>query len=82
VRDAPPVDEVRELVLGATRVSTAIAACSVATLAADVTLPMYRVLVLLEAHGVVQTMTQLARELAVTHSSATRSCDRLVEVGS
>jgi DNA-binding MarR family transcriptional regulator len=74
----PSVDDVREIVLDATRVLMAIAARSVATVADDVTLPQYRVLVILEAQGV-QTMTQLARQLAVTPSTATRSCDRLVD---
>jgi len=72
------VDDVLNLVVDATRALTAIAARSVATVADDVTLPQYRVLVILESRGA-QTMSELAEQLAVTASTATRTCDRLVD---
>jgi DNA-binding MarR family transcriptional regulator len=55
----------------------AIAARSLANLDADVTLPQYRALVVLASRGP-QRVVDIATELGVTPSTATRMCDRLV----
>ena len=71
------VDEVTDAVLTASRVLVAIAAASLAPLEGEVTLTQYRTLVVLHSRGP-QTLQQLADELEVVPSSATRMCDRLV----
>lgn len=55
----------------------AVAARSLATVAEDVTLAQYRVLVELAARGP-QRLADLATALGVDRSTATRMCDRLV----
>ncbi len=55
----------------------AIAARSLANLDADVTLPQYRALVVLASRGP-QRVIDIASELSVNPSTATRMCDRLV----
>jgi DNA-binding MarR family transcriptional regulator len=55
----------------------AVAARSLATVAEDVTLAQYRVLILLASRGP-QRPGDLASALAVERSTATRMCDRLV----
>jgi DNA-binding MarR family transcriptional regulator len=62
--------------LTASRVLVAVAARSLAAAEADVTLPQYRVLVVLASRGR-QRIVDLAEQLAVNSSSATRICDRL-----
>lgn len=69
-----------EAVLSASRVLVAVAAQSLANVAEEVTLPQYRVLVLLASRGP-QRVLSLAESLAVTPSTATRMCDRLVKKG-
>lgn len=71
------VDEVTDAVLTASSVLVAIAAASLAPLEGEVTLTQYRTLVVLHSRGP-QTLQQLADELEVVPSSATRMCDRLV----
>lgn len=71
------LDELTESVLSASRVLVAVSARSLAGVAEDVTLPQYRVLVLLCAHGPLG-MSELAGLLACSASTATRLCDRLV----
>jgi DNA-binding MarR family transcriptional regulator len=70
-------DALVDAVLGASRALVAVAARSLADLAEDVTLPQYRVLVELAAHGP-QRQADLASALGVDPSTATRMCDRLV----
>jgi DNA-binding MarR family transcriptional regulator len=73
-------DEVVDAVLGASRALVAVAARSLATVAEDVTLAQYRVLVVLASRGP-QRLADLATALAVDRSTATRMCDRLVRKG-
>lgn len=70
-------DDVVDAVLGASRVLIAVAARSVAGAGADVTLPQYRVLVVLASRGP-QRLADLSAALDVTPSTGTRMCDRLV----
>jgi DNA-binding MarR family transcriptional regulator len=61
----------------ATRAFVGIAAEALLAVADDVSLPQYRVLVLLDEGPL--TMGALAENLGVTGSTATRACDRLTE---
>ncbi len=70
-------DELVDGVLGASRALVAVAARSLATVADDVTLAQYRVLIELASHGP-QRLADLAAALHVDRSTATRMCDRLV----
>jgi DNA-binding MarR family transcriptional regulator len=72
-----PLEEVTEAVLSASRVLVAVSARSLADVADDVTLPQYRALVLLCAHGPLG-MSALTELLGCSASTATRLCDRLV----
>jgi DNA-binding MarR family transcriptional regulator len=72
------IEDVVESVLRASRALVAVAARSIARVDAAVTLPQYRTLVVLAAHGPLNVRS-LARELDVHPSTATRMCDRLVE---
>jgi DNA-binding MarR family transcriptional regulator len=74
------VDEVTDAVLSASRVLVSIAASSLAGTADELTLPQYRTLVVLHSQGP-QTLQELAAELDVAPSTATRMCDRLVRKG-
>jgi DNA-binding MarR family transcriptional regulator len=78
-RSASPsdVDSVTELLLTASRALVAVAARSLAAVDESVTLPQYRVLVVLASNGP-QSMGRLAEALGVHQSTATRVCDRLV----
>lgn len=58
----------------------AVAARSLAGLEGEVTLPQYRALVVLAAHGP-RTVGQLADHLDLHPSTTTRLCDRLVAKG-
>jgi DNA-binding MarR family transcriptional regulator len=73
-------EQVVDALLAASRVFVALAARSLATLDEDVTLPQFRTLVVLVLRGP-QRAVDLAQELAVTPSTATRMCDRLVRKG-
>jgi DNA-binding MarR family transcriptional regulator len=75
--DPPTHDEVVDAVLAATRMLVAIAARSVAATDEDVTLAQYRALVVLCYNGPQRTI-DLAEELGVGSSTATRMVDRLV----
>lgn len=70
-------DELADAVLTASRALVGVAAKSLAAAPADVTLPQYRVLVVVATRGP-QRPTDLAAELGVAASSITRLCDRLV----
>jgi DNA-binding MarR family transcriptional regulator len=73
---ASDTDDVVDAVLGASRALVAVAARSLATVADDVTLAQYRVLVVLASRGP-QRLADLATALTVDRSTATRMCDRL-----
>src|SRR6201990_86419 len=66
-----------DAVLGASRALVAVAARSLATVAEDVTLAQYRVLIELASRGPLR-LADLAEALAVDRSTATRMCDRLL----
>jgi DNA-binding MarR family transcriptional regulator len=70
-------DEVTDALLVASRALVAVAARSLASVDSDVTLSQYRALVVLASRGP-QTVGQLADEIGVHASTATRLCDRLV----
>lgn len=70
--------ELIDAVLRASRALVAVAARSIAQTGDTVTLPQYRALVALAAKGP-QRVSDLADELGVHPSSATRMCDRLVK---
>jgi DNA-binding MarR family transcriptional regulator len=73
----PDLDTIIETVLTTSRVFVAIAARSLASIESDVTLPQFRLLIVLAAHGP-QGLRSLADFLTVNASTATRMCDRLV----
>lgn len=74
---SPSQDEVVDAVLGASRALVAIAVRSLAAAHVDVTLPQYRALVVLAYTGAQRTI-DLAAELNVNSSTATRLVDRLM----
>jgi DNA-binding MarR family transcriptional regulator len=76
----PEREPVVDAVLTASRVLVAVAARSLAEVAEEVTLTQYRSLVVLASRGP-QSSAALAEELAVTSSTASRLCDRLVRKG-
>jgi DNA-binding MarR family transcriptional regulator len=76
----PTPRPVVEAVLGASRVLVAVAARSLAGAGDEVTLPQYRVLVVLASRGP-QRVASLAEALGVAPPTATRMCDRLVRKG-
>lgn len=73
-------DELVGALLGLSRVFVGMAARTLASLDDEVTLPQFRTLVVLVSHGP-QRIVDLAMELAVTSSTATRMCNRLVRKG-
>jgi DNA-binding MarR family transcriptional regulator len=73
-------EEVTDALLALSRVFVGTAARSLAHLDDEVTLPQFRTLVLLVSHGP-QRIADLAAELAVSSSTATRMCDRLARKG-
>lgn len=74
------VEPLVDSVLHASRALVAVAARSLAAVADEVTLPQYRVLVVLAARGP-QGLAPLAAALGVSPSTATRMCGRLVRKG-
>jgi DNA-binding MarR family transcriptional regulator len=79
--DEPVDDEALvSAVLMASRALVAIAARSLAAAPAHVTVPQYRLLVLLASRGP-QTPSAIATDLGAAPSSVTRLCDRLVAKG-
>lgn len=76
----PDLDEIIETVLTTSRVFVALAARSLAAIGLEVTLPQYRLLIVLAGHGP-QSLGSLSEFLAVNASTATRMCDRLVRKG-
>jgi len=73
-------DEVVGALLALSRVFVAETTRSLSGLDEDVTLPQFRTLVVLVSRGP-QRVSDLARELAVTSSTAVRMCNRLVRKG-
>ncbi|CAM3314919.1 MULTISPECIES: MarR family winged helix-turn-helix transcriptional regulator [Williamsia] len=77
---APTVNEISDAVLTASRLLVSIAARSIAEVEQQVTLPQFRVLVVLENRGTV-TLNSLAQALSVEKSTMGRMVDRLVTSG-
>lgn len=78
-----PAPEERELIdafLSASRALVAVAARSLSACETEITLPQYRVLVVLSARGP-QRVADLADALDALPSTTTRLCDRLVAKG-
>src|SRR5580765_7352298 len=75
---APPadLDAVTDAVLLSSRVLVAVASRSIAAVDDAVTLPQFRALVVLDARD--RNVGELAHELRIQPSTATRLCDRLV----
>lgn len=79
--DAPgPSAEHIEAVRLASRVLVAVTAQSLASVEDRVTLPQYRILVILASRGP-QNLRAVAQSLGVNPSAATRLCDKLVAAG-
>jgi DNA-binding MarR family transcriptional regulator len=73
-------DEVTDAVLTASRLLVAVSARSIAAVGEDVTLPQFRMLVILAGRGPLRAGA-LAESLDVHPSTATRMADRLVAAG-
>jgi DNA-binding MarR family transcriptional regulator len=82
VEDPTPLsrDEIIESLLLASRAMVALAGRTLAELDPDVTLPQSRALIVLASRGP-QRVTDIATDLGVAPSTATRMCDRLVRKG-
>jgi DNA-binding MarR family transcriptional regulator len=74
------VDAVTDALLAASRVLVAVSARSIAAVDESISLPQFRLLVLLVDAGR-QKITELADALGVNPSTATRAVDRLSEAG-
>jgi DNA-binding MarR family transcriptional regulator len=74
---ASATEDLVDAVMTASRALLAVVARSLASVDEDVTLPQYRALIVLGQRGP-QRPADLASTLAVTPSTATRMCDRLV----
>jgi len=71
------VDAVTDAVLTASRLLVAVSARSIASVDESITIPQFRLLVVLDTRGPLK-LTALAEQLAVNPSTATRMVDRLV----
>lgn len=78
--DGGDVDALTDAVLTASRLLVAVSARSLAAVEETITLPQFRLLVLLDSRGVMKLST-LADLLDVNPSTATRMVDRLVTTG-
>lgn len=76
--DRDELDAVTDAVLLASRALVAVASRSIASVDDDVTLPQFRALVALDGNGGSRKVGELAQELRIQPSTATRLCDRLV----
>jgi DNA-binding MarR family transcriptional regulator len=74
------VDAVTDAVLTASRLLVAVSARSIAAVDDSITLPQFRLLVVLQSRGP-QKVTALADALGVYPSSVTRAIDRLLATG-
>jgi DNA-binding MarR family transcriptional regulator len=79
-RDAEDVEAVTSAVLTASRLLVAVAARSLAAAEERVTLPQFRMLVVLAGHAETKLVT-LAELMAVNPSTAMRMVDRLAAAG-
>jgi DNA-binding MarR family transcriptional regulator len=77
--EAPSSDQI-DAVLRATRALVGIAAASMASVEANVTLPQWRVLVMVDSRGPLN-LAAVAAGLDVNPSNASRICDRLIKAG-
>ncbi|MFK0244117.1 MarR family winged helix-turn-helix transcriptional regulator [Amycolatopsis azurea] len=77
--DATSIDAVTDAVLTASRLLVAISAESIESAGDAVTLPQFRLLVILQTRGPLRQV-DLAEHLGVTSSTASRMVDRLVAV--
>jgi DNA-binding MarR family transcriptional regulator len=73
----PASGELVDELVAASRFLVAIAARSMAELGEDVTLGQYRALIILATYGPQRT-SDLAEQLAISSSTVTRMCDRLI----
>ncbi|WP_329045691.1 MarR family transcriptional regulator [Amycolatopsis sp. NBC_01488] len=78
--DATDIDAVTDAVLTASRLLVAVSARSIAAAGDTITLPQFRLLVILQSRGALKHAA-LAEYLGVTPSTASRMVDRLVAVG-
>ena len=74
------IDALTDAVLTASRLLVAISARSIAAVDESISLPQFRLLVVLSARGQ-QKVTELAEALGVNPSTATRAVDRLLDAG-
>ncbi|NYD40525.1 MarR family transcriptional regulator [Nocardioides panaciterrulae] len=79
-RTSRSTDELAEAYLTASRVFVGLAVQSLAAAPVEITLAQHRVLVLLASHGR-QQIGDIAAELRINPSNATRHCDRLQKLG-
>ncbi|MFE1449791.1 MarR family winged helix-turn-helix transcriptional regulator [Streptomyces olivaceoviridis] len=79
-READDVDAVTRAVLTASRVLTAVSAPSLAEVEERVTLPQFRMLVVMSGRGAIK-LVALAESLRVTPSTALRMADRVIAAG-
>jgi DNA-binding MarR family transcriptional regulator len=77
---ASSADAVTDAVLTASRLLVAVSARSIAAVEESITLPQFRLLVVLSTQGAVKLM-QVAEQLGVAPSTATRMIDRLIGAG-
>lgn len=77
---ADDVDAVTDAVLTASRLLVAVSARSIAHVDESITMPQFRLLVVLSAHGP-SKLADLAEALEVNPSTATRTVDRLIAAG-
>src|SRR5207248_11152413 len=74
------VDAMTDAVLTASRLLVAVSARSIAAVDESITIPQFRLLVVLDTRGPLK-LTALAEQLGVNPSTATRMVDRLVTAG-
>lgn len=74
------VDAVTDAVLTASRLLVAVSARSIAAVDETITIPQFRLLIVLRTRGPVK-LTSLAEHLSVNPSTATRMVDRLATAG-
>lgn len=77
--EGPPADQI-EAVSRASRALVGIAASSIASVVDDVTVPQWRVLVMVDTRGPLN-LAAVAAGLDVNPSNASRICDRLIKAG-
>jgi DNA-binding MarR family transcriptional regulator len=77
--EGPSTDQI-DAVLGASRALVGIAAASIASVDANVTVPQWRVLVMVDTSGPLN-LAAVAAGLDVNPSNASRICDRLIKAG-